>query len=170
MEQTAPPCPAGQTDAAAWSSARCSLAAALDVVGTRSAMLILRAAHYGTRRFDDFTCRVGITDAVAAARLRELTDAGLLRREPYREPGQRTRYEYVLTPMGRDLYPALLALLQWGDTYLAGPAGPPLLMRHAGCGQPVGVRVACSVGHDVPLEDVDVSSSPEPGGCPSTSS
>ena len=152
-----------RVDPASWSSPRCSLAAALDVVGTRSALLILRAAHYGTRRFDDFTCRVGITDTMAAARLRELTGAGLLRREPYREPGQRTRYEYVLTPMGRDLYPALLGLLQWGDKYLAGPAGPPLRMRHAGCGQPVQVHVTCAAGHDVPLDDVTVTAPPLPG-------
>lgn len=164
MEQRTGPLAAARTDAAAWSSARCSLAAALDVVGTRSAMLLLRAAHGGTRRFDDFTCRVGITDAVAAARLRELTEAGLLRREPYREPGQRTRDEYVLTAMGRDLYPALLALLQWGDTYLAGPAGPPLLMHHAGCGQPVAVHVACTAGHQVPLQDIEVRTP----ACPST--
>src|SRR3954462_5285654 len=84
----------------AWRATRCSIDRALNVVGTRSALLLMREAYYGTRRFDDFAERVGITEAVAASRLRELVDAGLLERRPYREAGQRTRHEYVLTPMG----------------------------------------------------------------------
>src|SRR3954468_11765325 len=98
----------------------CPIDAALSVVSTRSAMLLLREAHYGARRFDEFVTRVGVTEAVAAARLRELTAAGMLRREPYREPGQRTRHEYVLTDKGRDFFPALMALAQWGDKYVTG--------------------------------------------------
>ena len=64
------------------------------MVSTRSAFLILREAFYGTTRFDDFAERVGISEPVAAARLRELVDEGLLEREDYREPGQRTRQRY----------------------------------------------------------------------------
>jgi DNA-binding HxlR family transcriptional regulator len=139
-----------------WSRARCSIDAALSVVSTRSAMLILREAYYGARRFEDFVARVGVTEAVAAARLRELTDAGVLRREPYREPGQRTRHQYRLTEMGLDLFPALIALAQWGDKYLAGPGGPPLLWRHAECGEPVGAEVRCAAGHEVPVEQIAV--------------
>ena len=139
-----------------WTAERCSLAKALEVVGTRSAMLLMREAYYGTRRFDDFAHRVGITEAVAASRLRELVDAGLLERRPYREPGRRTRQEYVLTPMGRDLAPAALALMQWGDRYLSGAQGPPLALQHRGCGEPVGVAVRCAAGHDVPLREVAV--------------
>src|SRR5947209_5765312 len=86
-------------DRDSWRATRCSVDRALGVVGTRSAMLILREAYYGTRRFSEFARRVGITDAVAAARLRELCEAGLLRRETYREPGQRARAEYHLTEM-----------------------------------------------------------------------
>src|SRR3978361_168574 len=98
-------------DRAAWSADdRCSIHRAMQVVGTRSAMLLMREAFYGTRRFDDFAARVGITEAIAAKRLRELVEAGLLERSPYREPGQRTRHEYRLTDMGRDLVPATLAL------------------------------------------------------------
>ncbi len=77
-----------------WTASRCSMASALEVISSRSAMLILREAFYGTTRFDDFAERVGISEPVAAARLRELVDDGLLVREPYREPGQRTRMEY----------------------------------------------------------------------------
>jgi DNA-binding HxlR family transcriptional regulator len=140
-----------------WPRTRCSIDAALSVVSTRSAMLILREAFYGARKFEDFVSRVGITEAVAAARLRELTEAGLLRREPYQEPGQRTRQAYRLTQMGRDVFPALIALAQWGDTYLAGPSGPPLRWRHASCGAPVAAEVRCANGHEVPVHELAVS-------------
>ena len=64
-------------DRDAWRATHCSIGRAMEVVGTRSAMLILREAYYGTTRFDDFASRVGITEAVASARLKELTEAGL---------------------------------------------------------------------------------------------
>jgi DNA-binding HxlR family transcriptional regulator len=145
-------------DRSKWRTDRCSVARALDVVGTRSALLLMREAFYGTRRFDDFAERAQITEAVAAARLRELVAAGLLERVPYREPGQRTRHEYQLTEKGRDLYPALHALAQWGDKYLADASGPPLLWRHQGCDEPVEVRAICAAGHDVPLSELVVRS------------
>jgi len=145
------------SDRSAWSAhGRCSIGRAMEVVGTRSAMLLMREAFYGTRRFDDFAARVGITEAVAAKRLRELVDAGLLERSPYQEPGQRTRHEYRLTEMGRDLAPAALALMQWGDRYLAGEDGAPLRLRHADCGAAVEVQVRCADGHDVPLDETRV--------------
>jgi len=143
-------------DRSGWQATACPIDAALRVVGTRSAMLILREAYYGTRRFDAFAERVGITEAVAAARLRELTDAGLLRREPYREPGQRTRHEYHLTPMGRGLLPAVIGLFEWGGAYLTQGRGAPLELRHHGCGEPLHAEVRCEAGHDVPLDEVGV--------------
>lgn len=147
-------------DRSRWTAERCTIDAALSVVSTRSAMLILREAFYGTRRFDDFVERVGVTEAVAAARLRELTDAGVLRREPYREPGRRTRHEYRLTEMGTDLFPALLALARWGDKYLTGEAGPPLHWLHKDCGAAVTTTVRCAAGHDVPLGEMSVNLPP----------
>src|SRR5947209_15466369 len=81
----------------AWTAERCTIARSLDVLTTRSAFLILREAFYGTTRFDDFARRVGISEPVTAARLRELVDEGLLEREHYRQPGQRTRQRYRLT-------------------------------------------------------------------------
>jgi DNA-binding HxlR family transcriptional regulator len=140
----------------------CSIGRAMQVIGTRSAMLLMREAFYGTRRFDDFATRVGITEAVAATRLRELVDAGLLVRTPYQEPGQRTRHEYVLTDMGRDLAPAALALMQWGDTYLADEPGGPLALTHDGCGAPVAVDVRCAEGHQVALDEIAVSGRARP--------
>lgn len=148
-----PPAPDGPIDRDAWRPDNCSVARALEVVGTRSSLLMLREAFFGTRRFEDFRLRVGVTEAVAAARLRELVEDGLLARRPYREPGQRTRQEYVLTDKGRDLFPVLVALLQWGDRYLALPPGPPIELRHTGCGAAVGVEVRCAEGHPVPLRE-----------------
>ena len=85
-EQATPDLGGPVADRDAWSAANCSVGRALEVVGTRSAMLMMREAYYGTRRFDDFARRVGVSEPVAAARLRELVAAGLLVRRPYREP------------------------------------------------------------------------------------
>src|SRR5437763_13587284 len=131
---------------------RCTIAKALDVLSTRSAFLILREACYGTTRFDDFAERAGISEPVAAARLRELVEEGLLEREDYREPGQRTRQHYKLTEKGADLFPVLVALMQWGDRWLAEPAAP-VVLRHRECGEPVGVQLRCAAGHDVASGD-----------------
>lgn len=111
-------------DRSAWTASRCSVDKAMGIIGTRSAVLILREAFYGTTRFDDFAHRVGITEAVASARLKDLTAAGIFERSPYREPGQRTRYEYLLTEMGNDLLPILVCMMQWGDKYLQPDDGP----------------------------------------------
>jgi DNA-binding HxlR family transcriptional regulator len=147
-------------DRSAWVADNCPVAAALGVVGTRSAMLLIREAYYGTTRFDDFATRVGISEAVAAARLRELTEAGLLRREPYREPGARTRHEYKLTQMGRDLAPVVVGLFDWGGKYLQ-PGGAPLRLSHRDCGAEVHAEVRCAEGHEVPLGEVAVSARPK---------
>ncbi len=142
-------------DLSKWETAGCSIARAMDLIGTRSAMLILREAYYGTRRFDGFARRVGITDAAAAGQLRKLTAAGLLEKRPYQEEGKRTRHEYVLTQMGRDLLPAVVALWQWGDAYLQpGPA--PLLRVDTETGEPVRVDLRTPDGTEIPLERLAV--------------
>src|SRR5437588_5419709 len=127
----------------AWTADRCTIAKALEVIPTRSAFLILREAFYGTSRFDDFAERVGISAPVAAARLKELVDHGLLEREDYREPGQRTRQRYRLTDKGADLFPALVALMRWGDRSLDDRGGP-VELRHRGCGEPVALELRCA--------------------------
>jgi DNA-binding HxlR family transcriptional regulator len=132
-----------------------TLAQALDVVSTRSAFLILREAFYGTDRFDDFAERVGISEPVAAARLRELVDHGLLEREDYRDPGQRTRQRYRLTAKGADLFPALVALMQWGDRWLDDRGGP-VELRHRDCGEPVALQLRCGAGHEVSPAELDL--------------
>jgi len=140
----------------AWSADRCTIAKSLDVITTRSAFLILREAFYGTTRFDDFAERVGISEPVTAARLRELVDHGLLEREDYREPGQRTRRRYRLTEKGADLFPALAALMQWGDRWL-DERGGPVELRHRDCGEPVAVELRCAAGHAVSADELDLS-------------
>ncbi len=103
------------------------------VVGTKSAMLILREAYYGTTRFDDFARRVGITKAATSARLTELVDAGLLTRRPLPRAGQRARDEYVLTEAGTDLMPVVWGMFEWGRRHLAEDTRlrltPPRLRR-----------------------------------------
>jgi DNA-binding HxlR family transcriptional regulator len=136
-----------------WSAANCPIDRTLAVVGTRSALLLLREAFYGTTRFADFAERVGISEPVAAERLRELVEQGLIEREPYREPGQRTRMQYRLTQRGAELFPVLAALMQWGDRWL-GPSGVEL--RHRDCGHAVTAGLRCSAGHEPELEEVDL--------------
>jgi DNA-binding HxlR family transcriptional regulator len=140
---------------AGWTARGCTIAKALDVIPTRSSFLLLREAFYGTTRFDDFAQRVGLSEPATAARLRELVDNGLLEREEYREPGQRTRQRYRLTEKGADLFPALVALMQWGDRWLDDRGGPIELL-HRGCGEPVGVEVRCAAGHEVQTGEIDV--------------
>ncbi|PZS26433.1 MAG: transcriptional regulator [Pseudonocardiales bacterium] len=142
-------------------AADCSVRRALEALGPHSALLLLREAFYGTRRFDDFVERVGISEQVAAARLKGLVHEGLLEREPYQDPGQRTRHAYRLTTKGKDLYVALVALMQWGDAYNAPPGGPSVLLTHRGCGAAVTAHVRCAEGHD--LRPRDIAASPGPG-------
>jgi DNA-binding HxlR family transcriptional regulator len=142
-------------DRDAWSPVgECPIESTIALLGTKSAMLILREAYYGTTRFDDFCRRVGITRAAAAARLNELVDAGMLRRQPYRMPGQRTRDEYVLTDAGLDFMPVVWAMFEWGQRHLPTPA--PLRLVHAGCGADAGVEIRCDCGHHVPPDELAV--------------
>lgn len=138
-----------------WTADGCTIAKTLDLIPTRSAFLILREAFYGTSRFDDFAQRVGISEPVAATRLQELVDHGLLERENYQDPGQRTRRRYRLTDKGADLFPALVALMQWGNRYL-DDAGGPVELRHRECGKPVAAQLVCADGHDVTPDQLEL--------------
>ncbi|HEY7489111.1 MAG TPA: helix-turn-helix domain-containing protein [Streptosporangiaceae bacterium] len=130
------------------STENCPIQGALDIVGEKWTLLILRDAFNRVRRFDDFRRHVGLSDPVLADRLRKLVQAGILTTRPYREPGARTRQEYRLTEKGLDLYPVLIALLQWGDRYLSDPAGPTLEVLHRSCGGPVDAVVRCRRDHE----------------------
>ncbi|KAA1425472.1 helix-turn-helix transcriptional regulator [Mumia zhuanghuii] len=143
------------SDRDAWSAVgRCSIEKAVEIVGTRTALLVMREAYYGTTRFDDFAERVGMTRAATASRLAALVDAGLLEQRDYQEPGQRTRKEYVITESGRDLVPVVWALFQWGGKH--SPSPTPLELTHHDCGATVDVEVRCAEGHLVGLDDVEL--------------
>lgn len=134
-------------DRDAWEAApSCSMEKALGLIGNRSTMTLVREAFYGSRRFDDLARRAGVTEPIAARRLKQLVEAGLMERQPYQVRGQRTRMEYVLTPRGRDLFAVLLSLIHWGDEFMDGGA---IELRHAGCGERLSVHVTCAAGHEV---------------------
>ncbi len=140
----------------AWKAEGCTIAKTLEVITTRSAFLILREAFYGTSRFDDFAQRADLSEPVTATRLKELVQHGLLERADYREPGQRTRQRYRLTDKGADLFPALVALMQWGARWL-DERGGPVELRHRDCGQSVAVELRCAAGHAVTPDELDLS-------------
>ena len=125
----------------------CSIKGALEIVGEKWSLLVLREAFFGIRRFDDFHRVLGCARNLLSDRLAKLVDHGVLDRVANREPGQRTRHEYHLTEKGRDLLPALVALMQWGDRWKAGPDGPPTEVLHRGCGAKVNAVLACEDGH-----------------------
>jgi DNA-binding HxlR family transcriptional regulator len=137
----------------------CSIARALELVGDRWTVLVIRDAFLGVRRFDDFQANLGCARNVLTDRLNRLVDAGILRKVPYQE--NPLRHEYRLTRKGVDLWPATIALLKWGDRYLA-PEGPPRLVRHEGCNGEIDERMHCTrCGAE--LGPTDVYATPGPG-------
>lgn len=120
----------------------CSVARALEVVGERWSLLIVRDALQGMRRFEDFQRSLDIARNVLAARLDHLVAEGVLARRPYGPSGHRQDYE--LTEKGRQLAIVVTALLNWGDRYYPDPSGPPRLVEHNDCGGPVVAALVCS--------------------------
>ena len=115
----------------------CSIKKALDVVGEKWTLLVLREAIYGVRRFDDFARALKCGRAVLSARLKTLTDAGILKRVEYREGDQRARAEYHLDEKGVDLFTTIHALSQWGERWMPPPDGPVARVIDRGSGRPV---------------------------------
>jgi DNA-binding HxlR family transcriptional regulator len=119
----------------------CSIARSLEVIGERWTMLILRDAILGAERFEEFQGSLGIASNVLTSRLKLLCDQGVLERlSDEQRPG---RPKYVLTEKGRELGPALILLMKWGDRHYPTPGGPPRLTLHAGCGGEVGADFSC---------------------------
>ncbi len=140
-------------EALKWSAENCTLGRAMDILGEKWTILVLREVFLGIRRFEDLRVRTGIPRQQLTNRLAKLVDQGLLRRHPYQEPGRRGRYEYRLTEKGFDLGPVLAAILAWGDRYLGDPGGPPVRFEHRGCGASVHVEQRCERGHQVKPRD-----------------
>ncbi len=145
-----------------WAVDNCTIGRTLDILGDRWSFIVLREVFQGIRRFDDLTVRTAIPRTVLTDRLRRLVDSGILRREPYREPGSRSRFEYRLTDKGLDLYPVLIALQTWGNRYLADPEGAPIEFVHRGCDEQVELVLRCEGGHEV-ARPRDVGGRPGPG-------
>ena len=119
----------------------CSVAQALEVIGEWWTLLILRDAFFGVTRFEEFQSRLAIARNILTARLDNLVDAGVLERCPYDEA--RSRYDYVLTDMGRALWPVLTTIRQWGDDWVVEPGQEPVRMVHTGCGAHARAELAC---------------------------
>jgi len=102
---------------------------------------VLRDVFRGMHRFDELSASLGIATNVLALRLKRLTGAGILERRAYQD--RPPRYEYALTDKGRDLYPVLIAMLQWGDRYLRGSDPPPRILIHDTCGKPTHAELVC---------------------------
>ncbi|HEY1321234.1 MAG TPA: helix-turn-helix domain-containing protein [Streptosporangiaceae bacterium] len=130
-----------------YDSANCAIGATVAIMGERSTFLVLREAFNGVRRFGDMQRRTGLARQVLSDRLARLVAEGLLRKTPYQASGQRIRQEYRLTGKGLDLYPVLVAMMQWGDKHAVGAAGPQVLLQHRGCGEPLGLQLTCEAGH-----------------------
>jgi DNA-binding HxlR family transcriptional regulator len=111
----------------------CSIARTADFLGDWWTPLVLREVFFGSVRFDDLQRGLSIGRNVLTERLRRLTREGMLERRQYQD--RPPRYEYHLTEKGRDFYPVLLAMMRWGDRWLHGKNGPPILLRHTACGE-----------------------------------
>jgi DNA-binding HxlR family transcriptional regulator len=123
-------------------ASECSIARTLDVIGDRWSLLILRDGFYGVRRFEDFQHDLGVARNVLADRLAKLVDRGVFERRLYAE--RPPRYEYRLTPKGRDLLPVLLTMMRWGDDWAGEGAQPPVKLIHVGCGHATHAVLDCA--------------------------
>lgn len=144
------------------SSANCPVGRGLEVLGKPWALLVVRDLFLGVRRFDELHARLGASRPVLAARLRDLEEAGVLRRVPYQEVGKRTRSEYRLTDRGRDVYPVIAAIREWGERHLLDGQPPSTRSLHRGCGDQVETVLRCAAGH-TGLSVRDIEAIPGPG-------
>jgi DNA-binding HxlR family transcriptional regulator len=131
----------------------CTIASALEVVGERWSLLIVRDVMLGLRRFDEIQSDLGVARNVLQTRLTRLIEQGVLERSLYQE--RPARYEYRLTRKGLDLWPTIVSLMQWGDEHAAPPTGRPTLIEHRGCGGSVDEhRICTSCGKRLSIQDV----------------
>jgi DNA-binding HxlR family transcriptional regulator len=130
----------------------CSIARTLEIVGEKWALLAIREVFLGNRRFEEMIRATGAPRDTLTARLRTLVGAGILERRQYSE--HPARYEYRLTQAGLDLHPVIVSLMHWGDRYLAGPEGPPLVLEHS-CGHRFVPQLSCTAcGEPVSRSDL----------------
>jgi DNA-binding HxlR family transcriptional regulator len=132
----------------------CSVAKAIDLLGERWMLLLIREVAFGTRRFDDFIANLGIARNVLTARLNRLVEAGVLEQAPLRSDGRRMGYRF--TPMGEELLPMLIGFMQWGDRWLQTPESIPVRVLERATGKLLPrVSVRNAAGEVLGLRDVD---------------
>jgi DNA-binding HxlR family transcriptional regulator len=137
-----------------------SVGAAAELLGDRWTFLILREAFFGTQRFNEFANNLGLSRNILSSRLKTLVAKGIFELRPY-GPAE-TRNEYRLAQPGRDIFPIVVALLQWGDKYLMGPEGPSIILKHTRCGEDADPQLVCgSCGE--PIELGEILPTPGPG-------
>src|ERR671914_53010 len=138
----------------------CAIARTGAMLGERWVFAILRAAYFRARTFEDYLSATGIARNVLADRLRSLVDSGILEKRPYEDTQTRQRSGYHLTEAGLDLYPVIVAMMQWGNKHAGFDSGPPVVLRHRGCGEISEPRMVCSeCGEEVRAREME----PMPG-------
>ena len=146
-----------RTDTSAWP---CTIARSADVLGDDWILLVMRQACLGTRRFEDFQRALGIGRSILTAKLNRLVAEGMLRRVEYQQ--RPVRHEYRLTDKGRDVYPILAAMAAFGDRWLTGEEGTPLVLHHTTCHHDMHAVLVCSEC-DSPLDVREVRAKAGPG-------
>jgi DNA-binding HxlR family transcriptional regulator len=137
-----------------------SVGAAISLLADHWTFLILREAFFGTRRFNEFAERLGLSRNILSDRLKQLVATGIFEMHPY-GPGK-TRHEYLLGQPGRDVFPIVVALLQWGDKYLNPAAAPSIVLEHVNCGADADPRMVCSSCGET-IDVLDILPRPGPG-------
>lgn len=137
----------------------CSVARALEVMGERWTIMIMREAFLGTRRFEALLENTGAARNILSDRLSKLVENGIMERRPYQE--RPARYEYRLTKKGIDLYPAIVALMRWGDEYTPSDMGAAVLLEHTPCGH-MGTPVLCCERCREPIDPREMRAHPGP--------
>jgi DNA-binding HxlR family transcriptional regulator len=137
-----------------------SVGAAAVLLGDRWTFLILREAFFGAKRFNEFAENLGLSRNILSSRLKMLVSQGIFEEHPYGP--SKARNEYRLAQAGRDIFPIVVALLQWGDKYLVGSRGPSIVLRHTRCGGNADPLLVCGACHE-PIELHEVLPTPGPG-------
>lgn len=141
-----------------YETSACSIWRTAMLLGDRWTVIVVRDLLNGVRRFDELADHLGVARDVLTKRLTTLVEAGIAEKREYREPGRRARFEYVPTDAGVALRPMLMAMMDFGDRFLAGDDGPPMAALHASspdgeCGERVHARLVCAAGHVISRDD-----------------
>jgi DNA-binding HxlR family transcriptional regulator len=147
-----------------FSDMSCSIARSLEQIGEWWTLLIIREAFFGTRRFGAFQVNLGIAPNVLTQRLQDLVAHGILEVTASSENGR--ALDYGLTDKGRDLFPIIVALAQWGDRHAAAPEGPPVRIVERRNGEDIAAITLRSSGNGRALGLHEVTVAPGPGATP----